>query len=100
MSDEIRADYQQLEQISQRFANQAQAVQQTAMNVSRSMQKLQGNWVGRGSNAFFREMEGVVIPGVKRLFAALQEASTKTRQIAQTVKQAEEEASGLFKAGK
>ncbi|MCB0202723.1 MAG: WXG100 family type VII secretion target, partial [Anaerolineae bacterium] len=61
------------------------------------MDELKGGWEGRGSNAFFSEMQGEVLPAVNRLRQAMQEASRITRQIAQTVKQAEEEASSPFK---
>ena len=54
MSDEIRADYEQLEQIANRFASQQQAVQQMLQRVRGSMGKLEnGGWIGRGSQAFY-----------------------------------------------
>lgn len=99
MSDEIRADYDQLEQIAGRFANQAEDVQATLQRVRASMEKLEGGgWIGRGSDAFFSEMQGDVLPATTRLQAALVEASRTTRAIAQTVRQAEEEASTLFRS--
>ena len=96
-ADEIRADYDQLAQVSSRFQNQSQATQEMIQSVRSSMDELKGGWEGRGSNAFFSEMQGEVLPAVNRLRQAMQEASRITRQIAQTVKQAEEEASSPFK---
>jgi len=98
MSDEIRADYDRLEQVANQFANQSQAIQQMMQNVRSSMDPLEGGgWVGRGSSAFFAEMQSDVLPANERLQQALDEASRVTKQIVQTVKQAEEEASSPFK---
>ncbi len=99
MSDEIRADYDRLDQVANQFAGQSQAIQQMLQNVRNSMDPLEGGgWVGRGSNAFFEEMNSDVLPANERLQQALDEASRVTKQIVQTVKQAEEEASSPFKA--
>lgn len=99
MFDRIEADYDQLEQLSARFMNQSQAIEQMLQNVRSSMSSLEnGGWIGRGSNAFFAEMNGEVLPASERLQQALDEASRMTRVIMQTVQQAEEEASTLFRA--
>ena len=99
MSDEIRADYDRLDQVATRFANQAQATQQLIQNVRGSMDPLeQGGWVGRGSDSFFSEMNGVVLPGTERLQQALEEANRITKQIIQTVKQAEDDACSPFRS--
>ncbi len=97
--DEIRADYDRLEQIANQFANQAQAIQQMKQNVRSSMDPLEnGGWIGRGSDAFFSEMQGEVLPCTQRLEQALDEANRITRQIINTMKQAEEEACAPFRA--
>jgi WXG100 family type VII secretion target len=98
MSDEIKADYEALEAISSKFADQSSEMGKMLQQVKRSMDPLEnGGWVGRGSNSFFSEMNGEVIPASDRLVRALEEAGQITNQISQKVKQAEEEASGLFK---
>ena len=38
------------------------------------MNRLQPDWVGLGSDAFFEEMESLVLPGVRRLADALAQA--------------------------
>ena len=98
MADEVRADYEQLEQISSRFANEAQEIQQMLQKVRSSMQKLEPDWIGRGSEAFFSEMEGEVLPATARLQQALDEAGRITKDIVQTMQQAEEEASSPFRS--
>jgi WXG100 family type VII secretion target len=98
MADEIRADYEQLQEVATRFANQSQATQDMLQRVRNSMSKLEdGGWIGRGSDAFFNEMNGEVLPATERLRQALEEGSQATNKIVQVVRQAEEEASSPFK---
>lgn len=97
MAEEIRADYPQLQQVAATFSKQATAINQMRQQVKKSMGNLQGNWVGKGSEAFFSEMSDKVLPAADRLFQALQEAAKITRQMAQTVQQAEEDAAAPFK---
>ncbi len=96
-AEEIRADYDQLAKVASRFSNQSQQIQQMTQNVQRSMESLRSGWEGRGSQAFFNEMQGNVLPGVRRLDQALQQAARVTQQVSQTVRQAEEEASAPFR---
>jgi WXG100 family type VII secretion target len=96
-AEEIRADYDQLAQVASRLTNQSQQIQQMTQNVQRSMETLRSGWEGRGSQAFFNEMQGKVLPGVNRLHQALQQAARVTQQISNTVRQAEDEASAPFK---
>jgi len=99
MSDEIRADYDQLEDVAGRFANQSQLIQQMLQKVRSSMDKLEdGGWIGRGSRAFFQEMQSEVLPASLRLQDVLEEASQVTRSIIQIVRQAEDEASSPFRS--
>ncbi len=98
MADEIRVDYDRMEQLAAQFANQSQAVQQMLQKIRSSMDPLEsGGWVGRGSDAFFAEMQSEVLPATERLRQALDEASRVTKQIVQTVRQAEEEACAPFR---
>jgi WXG100 family type VII secretion target len=92
MTDEIRVDYAQLQQVATRFSRQATAVNQMQLQVKRSMGQLQSAWVGQGSSAFFTEMNDKVLPATNRLYRALQDAGKTTRQIAQLMEQAEREA--------
>lgn len=98
MSDEIRADYNQMNQIATRFNRQAAAINQMQNQVKRSMTALKPAWIGHGSEAFFSEMQDKVLPANMRLYRALQEASKITKQIAQVLQQAEQDASAPFRA--
>ncbi|MBK8051551.1 MAG: WXG100 family type VII secretion target [Anaerolineales bacterium] len=98
MSDEVRASYDELEQVAQRFARAQSEIQQMLQSVRGAMEPLEnGSWIGRGSDAFFREMRSLVLPSVTRLQSALGEASTTTKNISQTMKQADEEAAAPFR---
>jgi WXG100 family type VII secretion target len=98
MAEEIRADYEQLETIAGQFAKQAQAIQQMLQKVQKSMDELENDgWIGRGSDAFFAEMQGEVLPASNRLHDALEEANRVTKEIIQTVQEAEDEACSPFK---
>lgn len=97
MADEIKADYEQLEQVASRFSNQANTVQEVQQSIRSSMQNLEDGWIGRGSTAFFAEMQGEILPAIQRLQDALEEASQVTKAIVQTMQQADEEASSPFR---
>jgi hypothetical protein len=57
-----------------------------------------GGWQGRGSTAFFNEMNGEILPAMQRLAAALDRARSVTHEIAHVVQQAEEEAARPFRS--
>ncbi len=98
MANEVRASYNELEQLSNRFARSQSEIQQMIQQVRNAMQPLEnGSWIGRGSDAFFREMRGEVTPAVTRLQQALGEASRTTKDIVQTMQQADEQASAPFR---
>jgi WXG100 family type VII secretion target len=93
----FQANYQELGQVAQKFSQQANQVQQMMNQIRSNMENLQNSWSGKGSEAFFGEMNDQVIPGINRLQQAMEHASQSTGKMAQTIRQAEEEASGLFK---
>lgn len=99
MTDRIEADYDQLEALGTRFAQQADQIQRMLQSVRSSMGNLEGGgWVGRGSDSFFSEMNGEVLPASERLRSALDEANRITKQLIKLLKDAEEEAGSPFKA--
>lgn len=100
MADIIRADYEALEKVAAGFGQHSDAVEQMLQTVIRSMSKLQdGGWIGRGAEAFFKEMESETLPAVRRLVDALAQASQATSQIGDIFRSAEEEASSPFRNG-
>lgn len=98
MSNEVRGVYGDLEQVATRFASARADVADTLQRVRSAMDPLEnGSWIGRGSDAFVREMRGEVLPAVQRLQQSLGEASRITNTIVQTLRQADEEASSSFR---
>jgi uncharacterized protein YukE len=56
-----------------------------------------GDWIGQGARAFFREMDSEVLPAVQRLQAALETAARTTGEINRIMQQAEEQAARLLR---
>lgn len=97
MADKVQADYEQLDQVSGQFSNQSQVIQDLIQKVRSSVQQLEdGGWIGRGADSFFSEMQSVVFPAMQRLESSLNDASGTTKQIAQNMQQAEQDAQSLF----
>jgi WXG100 family type VII secretion target len=95
----VRADYDGLTKVSQAFARQTAETEKTLRSIQSSLRTLRsGDWIGAGANAFFVEMDHEVLPSLRRLATALDQADSVTRQISQIMKQAEEEAARLFQA--
>ena len=67
MADEVKADYEQLEQVANKFSNQSEEIQQMLQTVKNNMDKLEPDWIGRGSEAFFSEMQGEILPAVMQI---------------------------------
>ncbi len=98
-ADVIQVEYERLSEVAAGFGRNADAAAALQGQVQRSAQALrQGGWEGRGFAAFCAEMDGVVLPVMRRLHAALGQAQTVTLKIAEVARQAEEEAAQPFKA--
>ncbi len=99
-NDIIQARYDTLASVASRFGGQAQSNQELLARLRQVMRQLEGDgWQGRGSTAFFAEMDGEVLPAMQRLAAALAQARTVTLDIARVIRQAEEEAARPFRGG-
>ncbi len=97
-ADIIQANYEALTTVADKFNQQSEVTSQTKQALLRVMNQLQaGGWIGEGSDAFFSEMEGDVLPGVGRLIEALAQAGQVTGQIKQILQGADEEASACFR---
>ncbi len=94
----IQADYDELANIANQFAQEAAGVEQQTAKIMGLVGELEaGGWIGLGANAFYGEIYDLVEPGLQKLSRALEDAANATKQIAQMVQQAEQEASGRFK---
>lgn len=96
----IRADFDSLAKISQIFGRQAAEIQQSNQRIQGQVDALEGgDWIGKGANAFYREMGTEILPSLKRLSVALQVADRVTRQISKIMQDADPEAAALFRLG-
>lgn len=95
----VTAEYEGLEDVASRFERLLQEVEELSQSVTGTMEPLrQDGWIGRGSDAFFDEMESTVLPAVQRLADAFDQGSRVTRAVAAIFRQAEEEASSPFRS--
>lgn len=95
---QVRSDYDQLQVIQNTFSAQSDALQRMNQNLKSRMDTLHGgDWIGEGAKKFYGEMNDQVMPSLKRLEKAMAEAARTTQQILRIMKQAEDEASGIFK---
>ncbi len=97
MADVININYPDMQQVGKRFQQQQQQIANMERRLNSAVKSLHANgWVGLGSDAFFNEMEGKVLPAVKRLSEALDEACRAVSQISNTMSQAEQAAANIF----
>src|SRR5574337_658370 len=97
-ASKVRADYEQLAQIAQVFCQQSETTQQVLRALQNDVNTLQrGDWVGKGAEAFYAEMNTAVLPAMKRVVGALSEASNTTQRISRIMKQAEDHSAALFR---
>ncbi|RRR68750.1 MAG: WXG100 family type VII secretion target [Candidatus Viridilinea halotolerans] len=95
--DEVKVEYDELDQIANRFLQQSEAVASMIQQITGRMDPLlQDGWKGLGAQAFFDEMQSEILPACNRLTEVLNVASQTTKSIIQTFQQAEEEASAPF----
>jgi WXG100 family type VII secretion target len=93
----ICIDFQQLEQLTQRFDEHHESTDNLVKRLQSTSDDLRSRgWEGEGARAFFAEFDDDVLPRVKRLSRALDEASATLRQIIDIMADAEQHAGSLF----
>ncbi len=96
MGEKIEVSYEDLVRIASAFTNGAQSIEQMLQSIRQGVDNLHSTWEGRGADAFFREMDDLVFPGMKKLDDGLNQAGQVCNQLSGIFQQAESEASGLF----
>ena len=97
MADKTEVNYEQLQQIMKMFSSEAEEINGLQKQTQSRVEDLHGgNWIGKGADKFFDEMQSEVLPALRRLAAGLQEAAQVTQRILDTYRQAEEETQGFF----
>jgi WXG100 family type VII secretion target len=97
MADEVKVNPDELADVQREFQNQSMSIQDMLQKTRQSMDELEPDWIGLGSDAFFEEMQGEVLPAVQRLQEALEQAGMVTGEILNIFQQADEEASSPFR---
>ena len=100
MADHVEIDYDQMAHIAQACDQQGQEAEQMLRAVRSQVENLRaGGWVGQGADAFFGEMDDLILPALNRLVAALQQAADTVRAVAYQFGEAEQDTFNLFRSG-
>ena len=90
----VRINYDLMAQIATAFAREAEAVRSTRTQLAFCQDALRGgDWVGPGAHAFLAEMDGNVMPALRRLAEALEAAERGALQVRARLQMAERDAS-------
>jgi WXG100 family type VII secretion target len=94
----LQVNYDELSQVSKLFRDDGDNLAQVYSTLRTELQALQHDWVGEAAEAFFAEMEEVLLPALKRTYEALHLSSDMTREIMKLIHDADQETGGYFKA--
>lgn len=96
----VRSDHDALRQLARQFNDSSSNTHQMLQNLKSKMGELRGkDWIGKGADKFYAEMDSSVFPSLQRLTKALGHSAQITVKISQVMKQAEDDAAALFKGG-
>jgi WXG100 family type VII secretion target len=97
-ADIVQADNQALESVANQFGQRAEAAAEMQHSLLHAVDQLRdGGWIGASADAFFAEMDELVLPAVQRLVDALEQAGQTTQQISELMSNADDEASAGFR---
>jgi WXG100 family type VII secretion target len=89
----VRTNHEELKQIAQLFDQEADAIGALLQNISQAKSALQGGgWVGKAATAFQQELDSSVLPSLKRLQRALEQAQQTSQAIATRMRRCETDA--------
>jgi WXG100 family type VII secretion target len=98
MSDQVRVEYEQMGEVSTRFARQADTVQTLLQMLLGKLEPLKGgSFKGQAADAFYAEMDNVLLPAVRKLHELLGEANAATKDVTQLFRKADDEAASRCK---
>jgi WXG100 family type VII secretion target len=94
----IKADYKQLEEISKVFSQNCDEIQNQYSKIASKSDSMQSakDWEGVGAKNFFQELDSSILPAIQKLFQALDRAAQASSEIAQEMKNAEEESANIL----
>ena len=97
MTETTIVNYEQILVIIKKFQTEGESIAQLLTKLRRAVHQLKGEWIGEGSDAFYDEMEMMVLPSLHRLSEALLFSAGAAQDITKLYHNAEEESSRLFK---
>jgi WXG100 family type VII secretion target len=100
MADRIEANYEVLQEVQNKFGSLSETVDQMRQRLADAFQPLaDGAWQGEGSDAFTNEFADKVAPAIKSMVDALGQAAGVIGEVANTLREAEEQARGAMTGG-
>ena len=98
MTENIIINYDEMKSISALFETEKEQILHLLQITQTKVQDLHNDlWIGKGSDKFFDQMEQTVKPRLARLAHALDFAAVVTKEIADTIHQADEETQSFFR---
>jgi len=99
MAEKSEVNYELMGNIVKKFNNEAEAINALLNQTKGKVEGLHGNqWIGRGSEEFFNEMETLILPAMNRLVHAMHAASAASDQIVKLYRNAEDQGQSVFKS--
>ena len=99
MAEKSEVNYELMANIVKKFNTEAEGINALLNQTKGKVEGLHGNqWIGRGSDKFFEEMEQLVLPAMGRLVHALHAAAVATDQIVKLYRNAEDQGQSVFKS--
>lgn len=99
MTDRIEVDYAQLDKLVQQLRGRNEDLEQDYRRLLSKFHELQEGWKGKGATDFSAEIENITLPAYRRLMSAISKIQISLAQIAQVMRDAEEQGANLFKSG-
>ncbi len=100
MPNQIRIEYDQIEQLAARVDQQGDSLRSFGGALVDQLDTLRaGMWVGVGANAFYEEMEHLMLPALGKLCESFDELHRMLFEVIEIFRQAEDESSGIINNG-
>ncbi len=100
MANVVRVEYEALASSASRLSAEADRARRIGARLGQRADNLKRTaWTGKGADAFYREVEGNILPAYRRLETALKEASTTLKALSEMFQQAEQEAASYLNLG-
>ncbi len=97
MADKTILDFHNLDSLEKKFQNEGEELADVTTRLRQAVHNLHKDWIGQGADAFFDEMEMVVLPAMTRLFESMFFSSGVVKNIQKIYRDAEDQSSHIFK---